>query len=51
MLRREKEWTIGENRCDPLDYHRNIAIARRDLEALYDVPESSAVFGQTLERF
>ncbi len=45
VLRREKEWTIGENRCDPADYHRNIAKARVKLEALLNVPESSAFFG------
>jgi hypothetical protein len=45
LLRREKEWTIGENRCDPADYHRNIRIARAKLEELMKVPESSALFG------
>lgn len=44
MLRREKEWTINENRCDPYDYHRNIQIAREKLEVLLNVPESSAIF-------
>jgi len=38
LLRREKEWTIGENRCDPDDYHRNIVKDRRALEALLHVP-------------
>ena len=51
MLRREREWTYGENRCDPRDYHRNIADHRDRLEALLTVPENSALFGDTLEYF
>ena len=51
MLRREREWTFGENRCDPRDYHRNIAYARTRLEELLHTPENSAHFAATLEHF
>lgn len=50
-MRREKEWHLHESRADPLDYHRNIQIAREKLEPLLSIPESSATFGETLKYF
>ena len=44
MIRREREWTYGENRCDPQDFHYNIAYTRDKLETLLDTPENSALF-------
>ena len=51
MLRREREWTLGENRCDPRDYHRNIAYTRDKLNTLLSTPENSALFASTLNEF
>lgn len=50
-MRRQKALTFHENRADPADYYEFTAIARKKMDRLMELSESSPEFKQTLEEY